>query len=87
MCFFQVLQQAGAAFAHIPPRGVKIAGVPRVSHAAGAVGVVQQQRELALTVAAADALLKISPAVRIPSPFGSGSAAVHSAVPQLWLSP
>ena len=41
---------------HILPGGLEIAGVPRVGHIAGVVGVIHQEVQLAGKVAAADAV-------------------------------
>ena len=49
------LQQRAAAKGNILPRGVKIIGVPRIRHAARLAGVCQQEPELAVRIAAADA--------------------------------
>ena len=50
------MQQPLAARQHILPRCLEIARVPRVGNIAGAVGVVHQEAELAVRVAAADAV-------------------------------
>ena len=50
---FQGGQQAAAAVQDVAPGGLKVAGIPRVGHLAGAVGVFQQQVHLARRVAAA----------------------------------
>ena len=44
------------SFQHILPRGLEVAGVPRVGNIAGVVGVVHQEVQLAGKVAAADAV-------------------------------
>ena len=50
------MQQPLAARQHILPCCLEIARVPRVGNIAGAVGVVHQEAELAVRVAAADAV-------------------------------
>ena len=50
------MQQPLAARQHILPCCLEIARVPRVGNIAGAVGVVLQEVQLAVRIAAADAL-------------------------------
>lgn len=52
----QLLEHGGAAGEHIAVGGIEIAGVPRVGHVAGAIGPIEQARDLALGVLAKDAL-------------------------------
>lgn len=53
----QLVQKAAAACKHIPPGGLKVAGVPRVGDlAAGPACVFHQEMDLFFQVAAADAL-------------------------------
>ena len=50
------MQQPLTPFQHIPPCGLEIAGVPRVGHIAGALGVFHQEVHLVLEVPATDAM-------------------------------
>ena len=50
------LQEAAAALIHIPPCDLKISGVPRIRHIAGAVGIIHQKVDFPLAVAATDAV-------------------------------
>ena len=56
LAFLQLLEHSGAAGEHIAVGGIEIAGVPRVGHVAGAIGPIEQARDLALGVLAKDAL-------------------------------
>ena len=49
-------QQPLTSRQHILPRRLEIAGVPRVGYIAGMVGIVHQEVQLAVRIAAADAV-------------------------------
>ena len=51
-----LMQQSPASRQHIPPSCPEVVGVPRVGNIAGVVGVVHQEVQLAVRIAAADAL-------------------------------
>lgn len=46
----QLLEHSGATGEHIAVGGVEIAGVPGVGHVAGAIGPIEQARDLAIGV-------------------------------------
>ena len=52
----QFIQQPLTPRRHIPPSRLEVLGIPRVGNIAGLLGVVHQEAELAVRVAAADAL-------------------------------
>ncbi len=52
----EAVQQPPAPGQHVSPGGLKIPGIPGVGHVAGTAGKAQEQPQLALGVAAADAL-------------------------------
>ena len=51
----QLLEHGRAAGEHIPVGGIEIAGVPGIGHVAGAIGPIEQARNLAVGVVAKDA--------------------------------
>lgn len=51
----QLLEHSGATDEYIAVGGVEIAGVPGVGHVAGALGLIEQARDLAVGVVAKDA--------------------------------
>ena len=50
------MQQSLTPLQYILPRCLKIVGVPRVGYIAGMVGIVHQEVQLAVRIAAADAV-------------------------------
>ena len=52
----QLLEHSGATGEHIAVGGIEIASVPGVGHVAGAIGPIEQARDLAIGVLAKDAV-------------------------------
>ena len=46
----QLGQKTLAAFFHIAPGGLEVAGIPGIGHAAGAAGIIEQQMHLAIVL-------------------------------------
>ncbi len=51
----QRFEQGGAAFGHVAPGGVKIAGVPGIGHIAGIFCVIHEAPDFAFGIAAKEA--------------------------------
>ena len=52
----QLLEHSGATGEHIAVGGIEITGVPGVGYVAGAIGPIEQARDLAIGVLAKDAV-------------------------------
>ena len=51
----QLLEHSGATVKHVVVGGIEVAGVPGIGHVAGALGPIEQARNLAVGVVAKDA--------------------------------
>lgn len=50
----QLLEHSDATFEHVAVGGIEIAGIPGIGHVAGAIGPIEQARDLAIGVLAKD---------------------------------